>query len=95
MQTNANLFTRHDTLFGVCEGLGQDLGVPPNLLRLAFAGLLFFSPLAAIGVYAGLGVLVLATRLLFPSRAQAAHAEPVQMSPVDGDNAEVEYKLAA
>lgn len=75
MQSNtANLFTRDDTFFGVCEGLGQDLRVPANLLRLSFAGLLFYSPVGAIGLYFGLGALVLASRLLFPARARKAAA---------------------
>lgn len=81
-----NLFTRDDTFFGVCEGLGQDLGVPANLLRLGFAGLLFYSPVASIGLYFGLGALVLASRLIFPKRARklAAVAAPVvaQAAPV-------------
>jgi phage shock protein PspC (stress-responsive transcriptional regulator) len=76
-----NLFTRDDTFFGVCQGLGEDTGIPPNLLRIAFALGLFFSPAAVISVYLGLGVLVLATRLLAPdprrrsARASATIAE--------------------
>lgn len=63
---NTNLLTRDDTFFGVCEAIGQDLGFHPNLLRLAFAVPLMFAPLWAIGVYAALAVVVLASRLLVP-----------------------------
>jgi hypothetical protein len=47
-EAQSNLFTRDDTFFGVCEGLGQDLGISPNLLRLAFAIGTFFNPVGAI-----------------------------------------------
>ena len=63
---NAKLFARPDTFFGVCEGLGEDLGFHPNLLRVALAGLLFWNPPAAIGLYAALGLLVALTRWLVP-----------------------------
>ncbi len=55
-----NLFTREDTIFGVCEGIGQDFGFNAQYLRIALAGLIFWNPLAAIGSYAALGVAVLA-----------------------------------
>ena len=63
---NTNLFLRDDTFFGVCQGIGEDLGISPNILRVAFAPLLFFSWQGAIGLYVGLGLLVLTTRLLAP-----------------------------
>ena len=62
-----NLLTRDDTLLGICEGLGEDLRINSNLIRLGFAGALFFSPMAAIGTYLALGLLVALTRLLVPS----------------------------
>lgn len=82
MQTaQRSLFTRDDTFFGVCEALGEDLRIPANLLRVALAGLLFWNPAAAIGGYAAAGLLVLATRLLFPkprlATVQRVSAEPV------------------
>lgn len=79
MQT-ANLLTRDDTFFGICEGLGEDLRINANLLRVALAGLLFFNPLAAIGAYAGAGLLVLVSRLLVPNPrpAPVAEVEPAE-----------------
>jgi phage shock protein C len=50
-----NLFTRSDTIFGVCEGLGEDLRIPANLLRLSLAFLLFLNPPAAVATYIGAG----------------------------------------
>lgn len=68
-----NLFTRDDTFFGVCQGLGEDLAFNPNYLRLALPVLLFFYPAAALGGYAAAGAIVLLSRLLFPApRIEAA-----------------------
>lgn len=62
-----NLFTRPDTLFGVCEGLGEDFGFNPTYLRLAMPVLLFFNPVATIAFYLAAGIVVLASRLIFPN----------------------------
>jgi phage shock protein PspC (stress-responsive transcriptional regulator) len=53
-----NLLTRPDTFFGVCEGLGEDFHIHPNILRVTLAGMLFWNPPAAIGAYAAAGALV-------------------------------------
>jgi len=90
MQTKGNLLTWPDTFFGVCEGLGEDLRIPSNLLRLGFAIGLFFSIQGAVIAYAALGVLVLGSRLLFPaprrpkapalvSKTEAPAAAPIMM----------------
>lgn len=71
-QVQPSLFTREDTFFGVCQGLGEDLGIPPNLLRLALALALFFNPVATIAAYVAAGVLVFLTRWLFPQPRLAA-----------------------
>lgn len=71
MDKQPNLFTRDDTFLGICQGLGEDLGIPPDVLRLSLVPLLFFYPLAAAGAYAAAGLLVLATRLIFPARTAA------------------------
>ena len=36
---------RGDTMLGVCEGIGQDLGFNPIYLRLVFASLFYFDPM--------------------------------------------------
>jgi phage shock protein C len=75
-----NLFTRSDTIFGVCEGLGEDLRIPANLLRLSLAFLLFLNPPAAIATYIGAGLLVALSRWLYPAPA-AAPAASVEAEP--------------
>lgn len=75
-----NLLTRDDTFFGVCQGLGEDLGFHPNILRIAFGVALLWNPAVVIGAYAAAGAVVLATRLLVPNppvpQAAPAEAEP-------------------
>lgn len=85
MQNRENLFLRNDTIFGVCEGIGQDLGFHPNWLRVALCILLFLSPVGAIAVYLGLGIMVFSARMLFPSKASTA-APAVALSPADPAN---------
>ena len=62
-----NPFTRGDTVLGVCEALGEDFRFNPLLLRVAFAIGLFINPLATIGAYLGLGLVVLLSRLVVPN----------------------------
>ena len=68
MQSNRDVvFAREDTMFGVCQALGQDFGFNPVYLRIAFAVPVLFNPLAALGAYLAAAVLVLFSRLLVPS----------------------------
>jgi phage shock protein C len=54
------------TILGVCEGIGEDFGFNPVLLRIPFAASVVYSPTLAIGAYLALGLVVLASRLLSP-----------------------------
>jgi phage shock protein PspC (stress-responsive transcriptional regulator) len=79
MQTAAvpqpSLFARDHTFLGVCEGLGEDFGFNPLYLRVAFAVPLIWNPLATLGAYAAVGLVVLAARLLVREpRAAVARA---------------------
>lgn len=74
---------RHDTILGVCESIGQDFGFNPLYLRLAFIAPLFFAPVATVAGYAGLGLLVGATRLVFrdkPASEQTVDARATLVS---------------
>ena len=97
MQANqGNLLTRDDTILGVCQGLGEDLGFNPLWLRIAFAVLLYLNPVAAIGGYFALGVIVLATRLLIPNPRRAVSAQAAaQPTPEAIDVHQGELALAA
>lgn len=88
-----NVESNPDSLFGVCQAIGEDFGFNPFLLRVGFLGLGFFSIPASIAAYALLGIGVAASRWLFPkpvSTAQeSAHAHP------EAANAEAEAELMA
>jgi len=70
---------RSHTILGVCEAVGEDFGFNPTFLRVPFAAIVLYSPLIAVGAYLALGVVVLASRLLFPKAKTdvvvTAHAE--------------------
>ena len=85
-----NLFTRGDTFFGICQGIGEDIGFNPDFLRLAFTALLFLNPVAALAAYAAMGAAVLASRLLFPNRSPAAAQPAGGLQPAAEDLAEPE-----
>ena len=70
---------RSHTILGVCEGLGEDFGINPLWFRVPLSAAVLWSPLAAIGIYFGLGAIVLASRLLFP-KSDASKPELVATS---------------
>jgi phage shock protein C len=83
MTTDRNqpvFFGRADTLLGICESVGQDLGFNPNWLRAGFGLVLVLNPVAVIASYFALGALVLVTRLAAP--APKAAVAPVEAASV-------------
>ena len=82
-ETYVALPLRQHTIFGVCEGISEDFGFNPIYLRVPLAAMVLWSPLIAIGTYFGLGVLVLASRLVFP-RPKAIALKSA--SPIESDN---------
>ena len=72
MTAAPNLFTRSDTLFGVCEGIGQELRINPIWLRVAFALPLIFAPALVLTAYLSLGATLMLVRWLLPSRRRSA-----------------------
>ena len=66
---------RSHTIFGVCEAIGEDFGFNPVFLRVPLSAIVLYNPLIAIGAYLALGVLVLASRLLFPAPKEHSDTE--------------------
>ena len=96
MQTaRPNLFTRDDTFFGVCQGLGEDLGIHPNFLRIPLATLLLWNPVVVLGLYLGLGVLVAFARWISPDPVAAATADAAVAVAAGPDPRPEEMALAA
>jgi len=88
-----NLFLRNDTIFGVCEGIGQEFGFNANYLRAALCALLYFNAAAVIASYFAVGAAVALSRWLYPvprpaaSPRQAAQLEaPALADNEDGDS---------
>jgi len=70
---------RAHTILGVCEAIGEDFGFNPVLLRIPFAASVLISPTMAIAAYLVLGLVVLASRELFPkAKADSVEADFVQ-----------------
>jgi phage shock protein PspC (stress-responsive transcriptional regulator) len=84
-----NLMLRNDTILGVCEAIGQDLGINPTWLRVAFCVPIFWNPLLVIGAYLALGLVVAATRLAFPDRHAQAPAAPAQLVEIEDTASEI------
>ena len=85
-RSTPSLFARHDTFFGVCEALGQDLRINANWLRIAFAAGLLLSPLWALGAYFGLGLAVMVSRRFFPRRPIATVPAADGLAGLRGEN---------
>ena len=75
---------RTETILGVCEAIGEDFGFNPNWLRLLFAATFYFNPLAVVGSYLALGLLVAASRWFAPKQAAATvtHEHVVDAEPL-------------
>jgi phage shock protein C len=90
---------RGDTFLGVCEAIGQDLGFNPNWLRIPFAALILWNPVAIVGLYLGLGVVVAAARWYFPAEQKQQAAQPqavaTEAAAANGKELETEELLAA
>lgn len=86
-------FARSDTLLGVCEALGEDLGFNPLWLRIALAIGLLWNPVAIVGGYLALGAAVAAARWLTPVRAAATVAATPPVG--ENDDAPAPIQLAA
>ena len=81
MASSAPLY-RDDTIFGVCQALGEDFGFNPNWPRAALGVGLLFAPVATIIGYGAVGLLVGITRWFVPdpdiALPEAAIAEPFE-----------------
>ena len=78
---------RNDTMLGVCAALGEDLGFNPNYLRVVIGSLVIFNITWAVVTYLTLGIIVAASRLLFPQRRQAASNTGAEQAIVEANDA--------
>jgi len=81
------------SLFGICQAAGEDLGINPMLLRIGLIGILFFNPAVMVGAYVGLGAVVGSSRLLFPKPSRVI--EPAHLISAKARQFERERELIA
>jgi phage shock protein PspC (stress-responsive transcriptional regulator) len=79
---------RAHTIFGVCEAIGEDFGFNPTFLRVPLAASVVISPMWAIAAYFGLGLIVLASRMIFPT-AKTANSAPTSQAPAANEQSEL------
>ena len=72
-----------ERLFGICQAVADHLGFNPIFLRIGLISLLFFGPALMFGAYAGLGLIVGVSHLVFPkpqdAEAAGEHAKTVEL----------------
>jgi len=83
-------FNRPDTMLGVCQAIGDDMGINPNWIRLAFAAGFFFFPWQSALAYVGLWGLSALLRKVWPDEVASTPAE-IRAA----QNNDSEMKLAA
>lgn len=89
-----NVAFRNDTLLGVCEALGRDLGFNPNFLRVPLATGIIFAPMLMVGIYLALGAIAFVSRTFFPDRVVAVTAD-APVAEKAASNSEVVLPRAA
>jgi len=92
-ERNVALPMRNDTMLGICQGLGEDLGIHPNLLRVMFGAIVFFDVKLAIVAYLTVGIFVAASRYFFPKPKPTAVEHHAALA--DPANSDTEYQVAA
>ena len=95
MHSNPPIWAREDTMLGVCHGLGEELGIHANWLRVALGLAMFWNPIAVAVGYLALGVALAVFRWFFPLRRPAAASPVTQSLRGDNDDATVVRAQAA
>jgi phage shock protein PspC (stress-responsive transcriptional regulator) len=65
--SQVSFLARDDTMFGVCEAIGEDFGFNPFYLRVLLAFLIFWNPVVVISAYIVAGVAIAALRWMVPN----------------------------
>ena len=84
---------RNDTILGVSQGIGEDLGINPNFVRVLFCALMFWNVSVAMGAYFGAGVILAASRYFFPATRKVAASETALAG--QASNSVTELQIAA
>jgi phage shock protein PspC (stress-responsive transcriptional regulator) len=79
-QNSVALPLRSHTILGVCEAIGEDFGFNPNFIRIPLAASVLYSPMWAAVGYLALGLVVLASRLIFPTPKRSVAKEQPELT---------------
>lgn len=91
-----NVAFRNDTILGVCEALGHDLGFNANILRVPLGVGIIFAPMLMVGIYLALGAVVFVSRTFFPDKVPQVEAVEAAPAPLPtATNEQVELQRAA
>lgn len=93
--TATNLVLRENTLLGVCEGLGEELGFNADYLRVVLAAALLWNPAAVVGLYLALGVVLAVARWAWPVRGADDTATAMPAPPTADNDAPTALAQAA
>ncbi len=77
-----------DNLLGICNALGEDVGFNPLWLRLALGAVFVVQPVGVVVTYLALGLVVLVSRLAFPTRGSVVTAPAAEPALVAGNEAD-------
>tara|TARA_B100000678_G_C17791086_1_gene334901 strand:- start:154 stop:453 length:300 start_codon:yes stop_codon:yes gene_type:complete len=94
-QPTTALFKRSDTLFGVCEGMGQAFGFNANWLRIVLAVSMIWNPEVVLAAYAVMGFAVYAARIIVPMRGKSSVPAEARPSARHGENDDSQLAAAA
>jgi len=67
MSSQVSFLARDDTMFGVCEAIGEDFGFNPFYLRVLLAFLIFWNPVVVISAYIVAGIAIAVLRWMVPN----------------------------
>lgn len=95
MHDHTNIIARDDTLFGVCQGIGEDFGFSPVWLRVALSVGLLVAPKVMIAAYFAGGAVVLLSRLVFPNPRARPAVEAAAPAPAPVAAPAVPAKVSA
>lgn len=91
--TDTSLIARNDTFLGICEAIGEDFHFNANILRVALGVIVLWNPLAMVGIYLALGIVVAGSRWAFPS-PRSDQSTTSALPQADNDTAAVPTALA-
>jgi phage shock protein PspC (stress-responsive transcriptional regulator) len=85
---------RNDTMLGVCQSLGEDFGIHPNILRVAFGVGLIVQPVASIAGYLALAVVIALSHWAFPKPRPADESAVAEIAPYRAGGASANEGMA-